>query len=75
MSQRITRTICTLAWIGAIAGIGAQAQTFTTLVNFNIRNGASPGGILVQGVDGNFYGTTARGPYGEGTIFRMSPQG
>ena len=46
----------------------------TTLVSFNgADDGAKPEAALVQDADGNFYGTTtAGGPYGKGSIFRMS---
>jgi hypothetical protein len=38
------------------------AQTFTTLVNFNGPNGWGPEYMtLVQGVGGDFYGTTKYG--------------
>lgn len=30
---------------------------------------------MTQGYDGNFYGTTARGGYGNGTVFKMDPAG
>jgi uncharacterized repeat protein (TIGR03803 family) len=56
----------------------ASAQTFTSLVSFDYSNGARPYlAALVQGVDGNLYGTTsvggASGPYG--TIFKLTPSG
>jgi uncharacterized repeat protein (TIGR03803 family) len=36
----------------------------------------SPGTALVQGSDGNFYGTTDQGgAYGYGTIFKITPSG
>jgi len=54
----------------------ASAQTLTTLVNFNNTNGAYPSAGLVQGTDGNFYGTTSNdGILGYGTVFRMTPSG
>ncbi len=38
-------------------------------------NGAGPDG-LIQGQDGNFYGTTqAGGKYGQGTVFSLTPAG
>ena len=47
-----------------------------TLHMFNGADGASPHAPLVQGTDGNFYGTTYSGGYkGNGTIFRISPSG
>ena len=49
----------------------------TTLASFNYSlNGSSPAAGLVQGVDGNFYGTTEYGgTNGLGTIFRMKTNG
>lgn len=56
---------------------GPPAQMFTTLVNFNGTNGDTPEyGALVQGRDGNFYGTTRFGGANNyGTVFRMTPAG
>jgi uncharacterized repeat protein (TIGR03803 family) len=56
--------------------IAAPAQTFTTLVNFG--NSAFPEASLVQGRDGNLYGTTFNDPNNPnrlGTVFRMTPSG
>jgi uncharacterized repeat protein (TIGR03803 family) len=60
--------------------------TLTNLVLFNNSNGALPTAALLEGTDGNFYGTTSGGgllglpcggydPNGLGTLFKMSPQG
>ena len=35
--------------------------TLTTLYNFSFTDGSEPDGGLVQGSDGNFYGTTIYG--------------
>jgi uncharacterized repeat protein (TIGR03803 family) len=52
------------------------AQTFTVLASFGDEFGNNPGGPLVQGLDGNFYGVTPYGPeFGVGTIFRATPTG
>jgi uncharacterized repeat protein (TIGR03803 family) len=54
---------------------------FTTLYSFcsetNCADGANPVESLVQGTDGNIYGTTMHGGNsgGGGTIFRLTPQG
>ena len=50
---------------------------FTSLYSFIGGNdGASPQAGLVQGSDGNFYGTTyGGGMYGNGTVFRISTIG
>jgi uncharacterized repeat protein (TIGR03803 family) len=50
--------------------------TFTNLISFNGTNGANPIAGLVQGKDGNFYGTAPNGgPNSNGTIFAVSPDG
>jgi MYXO-CTERM domain-containing protein len=51
-----------------------------TLVSFSGTSGAflgsAPHGSLVQGSDGNFYGTTGTGGAGNfGTVFKMTPAG
>jgi uncharacterized repeat protein (TIGR03803 family) len=54
---------------------GLEAQTLTTLVAFNGANGALPL-TLIQGADGNFYGTTQVGGVANGGIFfKMTPAG
>ena len=63
----------------------ASAQTLTTLWQFNGTDGSYPNGGLVQGSDGNFYGTTEYGgtndydppnyEYGEGTVLKITTQG
>jgi uncharacterized repeat protein (TIGR03803 family) len=50
--------------------------TLTTLHFFSDSDGASPTAGLVQGTDGNFYGTTQYGgAYGYGTVFQITPSG
>ena len=59
----------------------ASGQTFTTLFNFDHVHGAAPLNMsLVQGMDGNLFGTTAGGgshncDQGCGTIFEITPAG
>src|SRR5262245_6157582 len=59
----------------ALALHPARALDAQTLINFEL----SPGIVtasLVQGPDGNFYGTTAQGgPAGSGTGCRGAPEG
>ena len=64
-----------------LTAFGQQA-TFTTLASFNGPNGFNPNGSgLVQGIDGNYYGTTLNGGNGTpsigtgGTVFKMTPDG
>jgi uncharacterized repeat protein (TIGR03803 family) len=54
--------------------------TLTTLYNFcaelNCMDGALPTAALIQGTDGNLYGTTAQGgAHGYGTVFKITPSG
>ena len=54
------------------------AGTLTTLHSFQgpFSDGSTPFASLVQGTDGNFYGTTASGgSIGIGTVFKMTPSG
>ena len=44
--------------------------------NFDSTHGAIPQNAVIQGADGNFYGTTDEGgTYGEGVVYRLTPQG
>jgi uncharacterized repeat protein (TIGR03803 family) len=54
-----------------------HAQTYSTLASFSGANGADPNSeALVQGLDGNFYGTTQTGGANQvGVVFRITPQG
>jgi uncharacterized repeat protein (TIGR03803 family) len=78
-----SKTACMVFVFCAATAIASPAQTFTTLVNFNGANGASPYASLTQGSDGDFYGTTAAGGAngncnisgGCGTIFKVTPGG
>jgi uncharacterized repeat protein (TIGR03803 family) len=50
--------------------------TFCSQGGENCTDGSGPGGPLVQGVDGNFYGTTgAGGTNNYGTVFKITPSG
>jgi uncharacterized repeat protein (TIGR03803 family) len=55
-------------------------NTLTALVSFNLGDGSNPEAALVQGSDGNLYGTTEYGGIGQlgtvhGTVFKMTPAG
>jgi uncharacterized repeat protein (TIGR03803 family) len=53
-----------------------SAGTLTTLASFGSTNGSYCISGLLQGSDGNFYGTTAGGGAGGGgTVFKMSQTG
>jgi uncharacterized repeat protein (TIGR03803 family) len=63
--------------------IALPAQTFTSLLNFDKADGAYPHAGLVQGTDGNLYGTTVSGGTGVycnpgpgcGSIFKITAGG
>jgi uncharacterized repeat protein (TIGR03803 family) len=57
----------------------ASGQTFTSLWQFgslsNDADGGSPGAALIQGRDGNFYGTSGWTNQVHCTVFKITPQG
>src|SRR6266446_4215607 len=69
----------------AVAVIASPATTiFTSLVSFDVTHGSSPYNVsLIQGTDGNFYGTTFHGGANAqncdadtcGTVFKITPAG
>jgi uncharacterized repeat protein (TIGR03803 family) len=77
MSHRKALMACAVLLFGAMAPFDLPAQGFKTLATFDGPNGAQPGYLnLVQGRDGNLYGTTgAGGANSLGTVFKISPNG
>lgn len=64
--------------LGAATAIVSPAQTFSSLFSFDVTDGQWPiySGALVQGFNGNLYGTTVNGGTdGCGTIFEISRAG
>jgi uncharacterized repeat protein (TIGR03803 family) len=82
-----TMKACAVFLLWAAAAVSLSAQTFTTLYSFGAPpDGATPYAGLVQGTDGDFYGTTAGGGAntsycaddgynGCGTVFKITPGG
>jgi uncharacterized repeat protein (TIGR03803 family) len=76
----VWKNICALLLFCVAAAIESPAQTFTSLVAFDYTNGSNPADSLVQGVDGNLYGSTVGGGVGIdgdgwGTIFKVTATG
>ena len=73
----LAKTVCAVFVLCVTAAIGSSAQTLTTLASFTGYDGDEPHASLVQGTDGNFYGTTNYGGPNAmgGTIFNISPGG
>jgi uncharacterized repeat protein (TIGR03803 family) len=77
------KQVCAAFLLCFATAITAPAQVaFSTLVDFDGANGAAPATVLMQGFDGNFYGTTQSGGTGPdcyrarcGTVFQMTPTG
>ncbi len=55
---------------------GALTTIYSFCSVYACADGSGPAGGLVQGSDGNFYGTTEKGgAYGAGTVFKITPSG
>jgi uncharacterized repeat protein (TIGR03803 family) len=80
-ARRKCETGLAIALFCALAAIASPAQTFTEIHAFDHTDGAQPFGTLVQGLDGNFYGTTRNGNGqnqcldGCGEVFKVTPEG
>jgi uncharacterized repeat protein (TIGR03803 family) len=78
----LLKMVCIAVAFCSAAAIAARAQTVTTLADFDGANGAYSYSSLVQGFDGNFYGTAEGGGaygngtyYSGGTVFKVTQQG
>ena len=72
--------VAVFVWLTLTLTVQAQAPaTLITLHNFTGSDGAAPRDALVQGSDGDFYGTTTGDPGNDtgsqGTVFRITPAG
>ena len=68
---------CAIILLCAVIPMAGRAQTFTTLTSFSGSNGSNPlFAPLVQGTDGNLYGTaSAGGAHSQGTVFKITRSG
>jgi uncharacterized repeat protein (TIGR03803 family) len=72
----LSKMACIVSLLCASTAISPAQTTFTNLLSFNGNNGADPHFVnLVQGTDGNLYGTTYSGTGNGGTIFKVTVGG
>jgi uncharacterized repeat protein (TIGR03803 family) len=74
------KTAWAVSLLCAASAIASPAQTFNTLASFDGADGTGPDASLVQGRDGNLYGTTQLGggngsDSGAGTVYEITPEG
>lgn len=70
------KKMCAVWMLCATTGITLSAQTFKTVHSFTGTDGANPYAGLVQGTDGNLYGTTIDGgAYASGNVIKITPAG
>ncbi len=73
--MKILRMSCVFGGFLSLV-LSMSAQTFTTLYSFtNGADGALPVAPLVQGANGDLYGTASSGGNSEGTVFRITSGG
>jgi uncharacterized repeat protein (TIGR03803 family) len=67
---------CGVFLLWAMAAVALTAQTFTTLHSFDGTDGSDSRAVLVQGTNGDFYGTTVSGGADDGgTVFKITTGG
>ena len=77
---RVLLLVGSLLAFCATTSVASPAQSLTTLYSFcgqpGCTDGTTPFAAVVQGTDGNFYGTTSEGGMlNAGTIFKVTPGG
>jgi len=77
LGWRATAPLMGVLLVLFVLASSAAAQGFKVLFNFDGEDGGLPiASTLVQGVDGNLYGTTDwEGASGYGTVFKVTPAG
>src|SRR5580658_3014239 len=73
--MRMERAVLTVLFLVGFSS-ALYAQVFTALVGFNGTNGSQPDAPVIQGLDGDLYGTASTGgsDFG-GEVFKVSPAG
>jgi uncharacterized repeat protein (TIGR03803 family) len=67
---------CGVVYKATAGGAITVLHNFTGYVSSTVYDGSRPIGVLVEGPDGNFYGTTYQGgQFNYGTVFKITPTG
>lgn len=67
---------CGVIYKATAGGAMTVLHNFTGYVSTTVYDGSRPIGVLVEGPDGNFYGTTYQGgAFNAGTVFKITPTG
>jgi uncharacterized repeat protein (TIGR03803 family) len=73
---RVFPLFCVVEFVLPISGASAAPVAQSAIHSFNGIDGSEPKARLIQGTDGNFYGTTSTGgTANSGTVFKMTPAG
>ena len=77
--MQMLKAVCIVIVLCAVSMVATAATTFKALVSFDGTNGADPAYFdLVQGIDGELYGTTQFGGVNNnnsGTVFKINSAG
>ena len=74
--KQVCAVVAICAAVTFVLSAGSSAQTFHVMHAFNGTDGANPYVGLVQGTDGNLYGTTIDGGVNSGgNVFKLTPGG
>jgi uncharacterized repeat protein (TIGR03803 family) len=75
-AKSVMMCACLMFLFCVVSAIPSHAQGYSNIFKFDGTDGWDPSGPLVQGANGNFYGTTAiGGSKNDGTVFEITPQG
>lgn len=71
-----TNVTATATLVNVVHVLGGHQELDSVIHTFNgTTDGANPAATVIQGADGNFYGTTTNGGNGYGTVFSLTPAG
>src|SRR3984957_21357933 len=74
--KQVCAVVAICAAVTLVLSAGSSAPTFHVMDAFNGTDGANPYVGLVQGTDGNLYGTTIDGGVNSGgNVFKLTPGG